>query len=357
MLNNTKYKLTHGNALTAAFFGGSITDGTGASSSEKTSYRAIVSQWLKDNYPNAKINCHNCAIGGTGTSLGMYRCHDDVLSLSPDLIFMEFAVNDNGDTYQNVLRQTESIFRTIRGHNPFTDIITIITTGEFMIELLSTGAEYESRTAQCDASAHYGIPVIDAGGVLLAKILKDGGKLSDYIPDGSHPNDMGYSILAEFITNRISSLLADCDGNALVPHSTPCKMDSLSINTTSIIKAADLDQLELCGFNFVSGNIDSRCPQFLEATEQGAYFSFSFTGTQIALYWIGGVISNDVLVSIDGGEAFTARSWDHYVRSFHRLQAAHIAKGLNPGKHTVKITVAPGCSEPTVRIGGIMVGD
>ena len=109
MLNNTKHKLIYDKKLTVAYFGGSITAGAGASNESKC-YRALTTAWLKEKYPDAQITEINAAIGGTGTSLGMFRCDRDVLQHKPDLIFMEFAINDEGDDYKNVAAQTETIY-------------------------------------------------------------------------------------------------------------------------------------------------------------------------------------------------------------------------------------------------------
>ena len=72
MLRNTKFKLTHEQKLTIGYFGGSITDGTGASDMEKTSYRALVTKWFSETYPEARISDFNASIGGTGTGTGRF---------------------------------------------------------------------------------------------------------------------------------------------------------------------------------------------------------------------------------------------------------------------------------------------
>ena len=44
MLESTLYKLKNKNKLTLGFFGGSITEGAGASDTEKTSWRGAVTE-------------------------------------------------------------------------------------------------------------------------------------------------------------------------------------------------------------------------------------------------------------------------------------------------------------------------
>ena len=89
MLDNTFYKLKHNLSLTVGYFGGSITEGAGASDASKTSWRAGVTDWFRVTYPDAVVREIQATIGGTGSDLGMYRCDADLLSKNPDLVFVE----------------------------------------------------------------------------------------------------------------------------------------------------------------------------------------------------------------------------------------------------------------------------
>ena len=89
MLDNTLYKLKNNKELTIGFFGGSITEGAGASDASRTSWRGSVMRWFRERYPDHEIREIQAAIGGTGSSLGIFRCERDLLSKKPDLVFME----------------------------------------------------------------------------------------------------------------------------------------------------------------------------------------------------------------------------------------------------------------------------
>ena len=93
MLRNSAYKLKNNKKLTVGYFGGSITEGAGASDPSNC-WRSLTTQWLRDTYPDCEINEIMAAIGGTGSDLGAYRCEKDLLSGSPDLVFIEFSCND-----------------------------------------------------------------------------------------------------------------------------------------------------------------------------------------------------------------------------------------------------------------------
>ncbi len=157
MLNNTLYKLKHEKSLRIGYFGGSITAGAGSSDSERTCYRAIITQYLRDKYPESEITEINSAIGGTGTSYGMFRMVPDLLTRRPDLVFIEFAVNDYGDSYDSIRAQTETIVRKLLLADCSTDIIMLFSTSEELIGNIEAGQENDSRSAQLTVAHHYNI--------------------------------------------------------------------------------------------------------------------------------------------------------------------------------------------------------
>ena len=53
----------------------------------------------------------NAAIGGTGSDLGVFRLGHDVLQHEPDLVFVEFAVNDGGAPPERIWQAMEGIVR------------------------------------------------------------------------------------------------------------------------------------------------------------------------------------------------------------------------------------------------------
>ncbi len=88
-------KARSGDELTVAFFGGSLTWGAQSTNPQQTSYRALIEIKFAATYPKAHFRFWDAAIGGTGTQLGAFRLERDVLSRNPDLVFLEFTINDD----------------------------------------------------------------------------------------------------------------------------------------------------------------------------------------------------------------------------------------------------------------------
>ena len=353
MLNNTAYKLKHDKKLRVAYFGGSVTEGAGSSDHEKTSYRALTTAWLKERYPDAEVTEIYAAIGGTGTSFGIFRQRQDVISESPDLIFIEFSVNDFGDSYDRVLPQIESMLRQIRRELPNADAVVLISTAQMVIEHIEAGGVFESRDAHVKAASHYGAPVIDFGNALYERIKAEGVPFSAYAPDELHPDDSGYAVIAEYLIGELEGLLDVCP-EALVPHEMPEKLCERASEVGDIIPADQLRALEMKGGFYYNPEPNDRFGGFIETTCGGAEFTFKFTGIGVGFYRVGGDCGADLLVSIDGGDSVINETWDKYVRSFHRLAAAVVTKDLPYGEHTVTVK-APESDDIRVRIGGVFV--
>ena len=358
MLQNTKYNLEVNKKLNIVFFGGSDTDGTGASDMEKTSYRALVTDWFRRTYPDAEITSVNSSIGGTGTGFAMLRCEEDVIAHSPDLVFLEYAGNDWGDTFENVLPQVETVFRKIRAARPTTDIVTLFAVYDDIARDIELGREYEARTAHAAASHWYGIPTIDMGAVLLSRTLREGGEYDRYIADTMHPNDRGHRLYSDTVTERLGVWLGEAEP-CIKEHPMPRPIGKTWCGA-HILAPSSIRSLSLNGFRMNDSAEGSRYGERLETDTEGASFDFTFEGCGFGFYWGSANINGDVEITIDGGKPFRVHSWDHYVRSFHRLRAAIVTRELPEGEHRVSVKALPFCPndvspDRTVKIDGLFI--
>ena len=344
-LSNTYHKLNNGEELNIVFVGGSVTAGFGSTDPDKYSWRALTSSWFVQNFHDVKINTFNAAIGGTGTSLGVYRLSDDVLSKKPDLVFIEYSINDiyaTGDMYyERSLPEAESIYehsaiqfetivRNIKKEYPQCDIVTILVTDR---ERAEPDEPYPSADAHRDISKKYGIPVVDVGKALVSSLVSlDDNEWNVYFTDIVHPTDIGYKnyfdTLEEFLFNSLFAVdfsKAEKTSFSLPPVQSKVLLDGaplLTHITEDILKDSK-------GFNFYSGaggNI-STLSNYAYTSDPNAEFVFSFSGTDIFV-WTN--LSNDSVISysIDGGKE----------RKAIGSMITHLASSLAPGDHTLVIT-------------------
>lgn len=149
-------KLRSGKTVTVVYFGGSITYA-------RHGWRELVSEWLNYKYPDVKFRHINAAVGGTGSDVGFFRLEKDVLIHRPDLVFVEFAVNDRRKAALYTQRCMEGIVRNIRNRLPDSDICFVYTATAQDLKNFAGGIGMESVDAMEKVAEHYRLP-----GVFLA---------------------------------------------------------------------------------------------------------------------------------------------------------------------------------------------
>ena len=161
MLKNTYAKLKNGEDVTVAYIGGSITEGAGSTDKKTRGWRSLTTAWLKETYPSSDITEINATIGGTGSDLAVFRLDRDVLKYSPDLLFIEFAVNDTG--VSGCEEYEEAMIRRVLKTSPLTDVVLVLTCTKSIFERSLKGEYSDSRISYEVLSEHYDLPLLDIG--------------------------------------------------------------------------------------------------------------------------------------------------------------------------------------------------
>jgi hypothetical protein len=351
-LPNFVRKLKRGQEVRIAYLGGSIT--------EQRGWRPKSLSWLQERFPKARISEINAAIGGTGSDLGVFRLQRDVLDHKPDLLLVEFAVNDGGAPPVQIYRSMEGIVRQTWKHNPRTDICFVYTFAGNMLQTLLEGRFPRSATAMEKVADHYGIPSIHFG--LEAARLEKAGKLvfkgqlprtdaekaalGDRIvfsPDGVHPYpETGHQLYLEAFQRSFPSIAAR---RGAKPHRLP---KPLVADNWETAKMVPLSQATLSsGWTRLEPSTSSlaksflaRLPELWKATQPGESLSLRFRGTTLRIYDVLGPDCGQVTVSVDDRPPVLAPRFDAYC-TYHRLATLCVAEGLPDTVHTVKITLHP----------------
>ena len=191
------------------FFGGSITEGAGASKPENC-YRALAMRQLQRDYPGAVLAENNSAIGGTGSWLGAFRTNGDALYGGAALVFVEFAVNDGDAPEQQVYASMEGIVRQIIARDASTDVVFLYTLVKNHMDAYKQGKLPDRVAWHEKIASHYGIPSVNLGQYAAEKILKGELTFDEFAKDGVHPTDRGYAIYME----ALRPFLARCEAAA-----------------------------------------------------------------------------------------------------------------------------------------------
>lgn len=204
-LKNLMKRAAKGESLVIGFLGGSITQGS-LSSTPKTCYAYLVYEWWKKSFPNAAFSFVNGGIGGTTSHYGGARAWKDVLCYRPDIVTVDFSVNDDAneffeETYEGTLRRllaAPSAPAVVVLNNVFYD------TGK-------NAQDYHNRIAD-----HYGIPHVSIKDTVYPDV--ESGKIvrADITPDNLHPNDKGHRLVADEICKLLDSIKAEMEEETIV---------------------------------------------------------------------------------------------------------------------------------------------
>jgi lysophospholipase L1-like esterase len=347
-------KLKNDKTLTIGYFGGSITAGAGASNPLKTSWRALTTAWFKEHFPGALITEVNAAIGGTGSDLGAFRCQADLLAKNPDLVFIEFAVNDGGRAELRVKRSIEGIVRQLLLSNPWAEIVFIYTTTKTLAPAYAAGDVPKAVGYHQAIARHYGIAEINVGQALVERMARGDDSWETLTIDGVHPNDAGYAVYAKSIEEFLESHMHDraAPPQIMLP-------DPLTKDPFSGAHLEDATALHAPGWQKVDKPLGGRFPHYIASNQPGTELVRKFSGTTVGVYWLVAPDSGDIEWSIDGGPPKRLSSWDKYALKSARANYAILADDLAPGDHTLKIKVLdeknPQSLGTWIRIGALLV--
>lgn len=339
-LANSYYKLIKDKELTIAYIGGSVTDGYGSSDQSQNSWAAILGRYLSEKYPDAKINNRKLSIGGTGSYLASYRYNREVAPQNPDLLFIEYAINDkyNGVTEQQTVRSSESIVRLALKSNPNIDIIYVLT-----FDSGTKDSDYAQLKAHKDVANYYGFPCIKMADKVYSMLNETGDEFSKYFADGVHPNDEGYKFYAKVICQTVSEELEKAAAAEeitysarTVPQKTLCENPTLNAD---MLYANEIDLSNSHGWEYQPNAayswLGSRYNGRIFAKEQGAKLTFEFEGSDIGLATGIGKNMGTISVAVDNNPPVILDEYSTNANPKDRI----IAENLEYGKHTVTIEV------------------
>ena len=199
-LKNLMKRAAKGESLVIGFLGGSITQGS-LSSTPKTCYAYLVYEWWKKSFPNAAFSFVNGGIGGTTSHYGGARAWKDVLCYRPDIVTVDFSVNDDAneffeETYEGTLRRLLAA--------PSDPAVVVL--NNVFYDTGKNAQNYHNRIAD-----HYGIPHVSIKDTVYPDV--ESGKIvrADITPDNLHPNDKGHRLVADEICKLLDSIKAEME--------------------------------------------------------------------------------------------------------------------------------------------------
>ncbi|MEQ9439211.1 MAG: SGNH/GDSL hydrolase family protein [Cyclobacteriaceae bacterium] len=316
-LPNFFAKALGGDSVKVAYLGGSITAQPG--------WRVFSLEWLQQQYPKAAFSEINAAIGGTGSDFGVFRLHEQVLRFNPDLVFVEFAVNDGSTPAEKITRSMEGIVRQIWEQNPAIDICFVYTLKDSYLEKYLQGQLPPSAVTMEKVADHYGIPSINFGVEVNKQVqgqqLIFEGKSQEidgvpvFSPDGVHPYpETGHRIYQQVIQRALEAMAQPAKPKK---HRLPKPLTSDYFSNTQMLDIPEAalsknwDRLAVDDHAFLT-KFDNYLSEVTRTGKSGETLTLRFKGRTIGAYDIMGPGAGKVIVEVDGVVQDTLSRFDAY---------------------------------------------
>jgi lysophospholipase L1-like esterase len=322
-----------GEPIKLGVIGGSITAGAIASD-PGNSYSGLLLAWWRKRFPKCEIDLINAGVGGTGSMYGALRAGRDLLSGTPDLVVIEFAVNDNwtdGEAYEGLVRQVLA--------QPNQPAVILL----FM--MWERGGN--DQEMQAKVGAHYHLPMVSFRDAMWPEMAAGRIKWSDYIVDTVHPNDAGHAAAARFLTAMCETGMNATATKAFnADDALPPPLHSLAFQQVDWRDAADLVPALNEGWRQTAD--DDNKPIWMGA-KRGLRISFDWWGTGLVAVLAHAPDDRHRLrVGIDGASFQTLDASIQPKRGIIIL-----AKDLAPGRHTVELVPLDDGGQPDTAGDGV----
>lgn len=272
-LANVMKKAQNNEAITFGVIGGSITQGTGAQTSQENYAYRTMAWWVKA-FPTAssKLNYVNAGIGATGSYIGVHRAERDLLSKNPDVVIVEFSVNDTDPTLN--FQSYDSLVRRILEQDNHPAVILLFMTQDNGTSL------YETHKQIGEA---YDLPMISYKNAVMPELKAGTFTWADISPDNIHPNSNGHGIAAELLWSYFNSVYAELDSidTADLAFSAAAVSDDRYQRPT--IAGSDVSEVTACE-GFAETELNQYFPHNWSA-EHGGSITFRVSSSNIGVLY------------------------------------------------------------------------
>ena len=333
-----------GEALTTVFLGGSITQGS-LSSAPETCYAYLVYDWWKRKFPKSRITFVNSGIGGTTSQFGVARVEENVLTHRPDFVLIEFAVNDDNTEF---FRETyEGLIRRVFG-------------AEFApAVLLMNNVRYDdginAEDMHLEIAKAYQLPMVSMKSTIWPPVKEGLLDRRDITPDDLHPNDMGHSLVAGVITAFLEKIYETMDEqeSSSFKEGLPSPVTANAYEQSMRYQNYN-SQPQLQGFEADPEPYKGILDIFRRgwtASHIGDKITFTIQGTGIAVQYRKSVNKPTPIAKavVDGKEDEAVILDGNFQEDWGDcLYIETLTRHMEPGEHTVEITVTEAHEEDAV---------
>lgn len=327
--------------VTLGFVGGSITDPR-----PEWNWPAPVSAWFAETFPGVRVVVENAAIGATGSDLAVFRAERDLIQRQCDLIFIEFAVNDETAPSEQRRRTREGLIRKLLQEER--DVALAYTYSQAMYADMACGRVPATIAEFEQLAQHYALSSVWMGRYALEEMRKGRMRWEEWLPDGLHPQSRGSLSYAQSVIDYLRHELVSEPGQTVIP---------AGANLSEPLNARHWGNAQILPWSAVRQEGPWQLlrwsksvwmDQVLHTTAVGARLSFEFTGRGLLLGFDFGKASAEFMYRLDGGEwIYSDRDRPEWCGLEGWYRTFLVADDLPQGQHSFELEVVHGNASGT----------
>lgn len=343
-------KAEKGEKITIAVLGGSITQGTisnGKSDSlvtEKKSYADIFFSWWQETFPSTEVECINAGIGATDSYLGVHRVQADVLAYKPDLVLVEFSVNDSNTPFFK--KAYDNLVHNIAESEGSPAVMLL-----FMSQAEITSAQ----EIHSQIGFSYSLPMVSYRNVI--KEMEETGKYSQEELSGDvvHPSSLGHAITGEILWKYLNSVY---EARADYGEPIPMKEDTTTKRCYTNARILDSETIEPDSMEgFEKKEVFHAFPNSF-STENGGEIKFTVNCANVGILYYSQIDGNggQYEVYVDGNLSATLNA-DFKGGWGNCASAKECFTSDTPAEHEIVIKKKSDSTGDAFSILGLLVSD
>ena len=158
------------------------------------SYPYLLLKKVKDHYPFAVVNAITTSIGGEQSQQGSKRVKKEVLAHRPDVLFIDYALNDRSIGLERSKVAWEKMIRKAKAYG--TKVILMTPTPDLKEDIQSPDVELARHSQQIrEMAKKYEVGLVDS--YAMFKAMAGDQSLEKWMAQNNHINTLGHELVAE----------------------------------------------------------------------------------------------------------------------------------------------------------------
>ncbi len=188
--NRTINVVFHGHSVPAGYFKTPVVNTLAA-------YPYLVLEKIKSIYPYAVVNVIITSIGGENSVSGANRFDNEVLNHQPDVLFIDYALNDRGAGLKKSYKAWDEMIKKAKRQN--IEIILLTPSPDQRVDYADANNELKKHSDQIIRLANENqVGLVDSYKA-FEFLYNDKEQLEKYMSQVNHPNEKGHELIANEI--------------------------------------------------------------------------------------------------------------------------------------------------------------